>query len=288
MTKRQVGQDFIGFRLANVARRATHLSEYVTLRQHRSLGSPRRSRRVDQDGEIVGTQQLNARTTGLSVGDIVRLRGRMTLADLAGYEISVREPVRDNYRGFEIVSMPPPSSGGLTVIQILKLIERFPIGDESQGFGFGSTRTLNVMMEAMRLAFADRAVWMGDTDFVPNLPVNGLIDDDYIATRTVLIDSDSRQANVEAGDPRPFDMAEVDQAVKIAMGLGLDSEGVNTTHFSIVRHCQHPGLPLVVVRALWEVSLPRGPLSVRREGRPPLTHCSLALEREMPTRGEHL
>ncbi len=184
--------------------------------------------------EAIVNTQLNARTTGLSAGDIERLRGRMTLADLAGYEISVREPVRDNYRGFEIVSMPPPSSGGLTVIQILKLIERFPIGDESQGFGFGSTRTLNVMMEAMRLAFADRAVWMGDTDFVPNLPVNGLIDDDYIATRTVLIDPDSRQANVEAGDPRPFDMAKVEGPVKIAMGLGLDSEGINTTHFSIV------------------------------------------------------
>ena len=183
--------------------------------------------------KIVETQ-LNTRDVPDS--DQPLLMGRMTEQDLADYEVSVREPVSDYYRDFEIVSMPPPSSGGLTVIQVLKLIERFPIGDAEQGFGFGSTRTLNVMMEAMRLAFADRAVWMGDTDFVSGLPVNGLIDDDYIATRTVLIDPDSRQSNVEAGDPRPFDydLAMVKKDTKLAMGKKLDAEGINTTHFTVV------------------------------------------------------
>ena len=116
----------------------------------------------------------------------------MTLDDLEKYRAIIREPVVDNYRGFTIKGMGPPSSGALTVLQILKMVERFPIGDAGRGFGFGSTRTLNVMLEAMRLAFADRAVWMGDEDFV-DVPKKGLLDDDYIAMRSALIDPDSRQ-----------------------------------------------------------------------------------------------
>ncbi|MDH3314677.1 MAG: gamma-glutamyltransferase [Gammaproteobacteria bacterium] len=183
---------------------------------------------------IVATQ-LNTRTFG-TAADQQRLQGRMTLQDLADYQAAIREPVVGNYRGFTIVSMPPPSSGGLTVIQILKLIERFPIGDEEAGFGFGSKRTLNVMMEAMRLAFADRAVWMGDEDFV-DVPSEGLLDDDYIALRSALIDPDARQPtdSVEADDPRPFEMAQFDvDEIQLAMAGLLDDEGLNTTHFSIV------------------------------------------------------
>ncbi len=187
---------------------------------------------------IVETQK-NGRTTDsdgnpLSVDDINRLKGRMTTQDLIDYTAAVREPVVGDYRGFRIVSMPPPSSGGLTVIQILKLIERFPIGDEETGFGFGSKRTLNVMMEAMRLAFADRAVWMGDEDFV-DVSSEGLLDDDYIALRSALIDPDARQVNVEADDPRPFEMAQFDvDEIQFAMAGLPDEEGLNTTHFSIV------------------------------------------------------
>ncbi len=189
---------------------------------------------------IVATQQ-NVRKTfveddvlkDISPADQARLRGRMTLQDLAGYGAAVRDPVEGDYRGFRIVSMPPPSSGGLTVIYILKALERFPIGDAEAGFGFGSTRTLNVMMEAMRLAFADRAVWMGDDDFV-DVPARGLISDGYIATRSALIDPDSRQANVVADDPRPFDSAGLPHKVQLAATRENPDEGLNTTHFTIV------------------------------------------------------
>ena len=158
--------------------------------------------------------------------------GRMQLSDLLNYKVAFRKPVEDNYRGFRIVSMPPPSSGGLTVIGILKLMERFPIGDESQGFGFGSKRTVNVAIEAMRIAFADRAVWMGDEDFV-DVPGDGLLSDPYIALRSALIDPDSRQSDVMADDPRPFDMPPHPRRHVRAAKLA-DVEGVNTTHFSIV------------------------------------------------------
>jgi gamma-glutamyltranspeptidase/glutathione hydrolase len=161
--------------------------------------------------------------------------GRMTLDDLAGYQVALREPVEDEYRGFRIVSMPPPSSGGLTVIQILKLIERFPMGDVTQEFGLGQTQAMHVFIEACRLAFADRAIWMGDTDFV-DLPVNGLIDDDYVAMRSALIDPDMAADLVEADDPRPFedDNDNGNGKAKLAQLNLPDMEGLNTSHFTIV------------------------------------------------------
>lgn len=161
--------------------------------------------------------------------------GRMILTDLSSYEVAIREPVEGEYRGFRIVSMPPPSSGGLTVIQILKLMERFPMGDKTQDFDFGQTQAMHVFIEASRLAFADRAVWMGDTDFV-DLPVNGLIDDDYVAMRSALIDPTMAADGVQADDPRPYDdeYALGKTKYKLASLTLPDEEGRNTTHFTIV------------------------------------------------------
>jgi gamma-glutamyltranspeptidase/glutathione hydrolase len=114
---------------------------------------------------------------------------------------------------------------------MLKMLERFPLGDSGQGYGFGAARTLNVMIEAMRLAFADRAVWMGDEDFV-DVPKDGLIDDDYMAIRSALIDPDSRIEEAFPDDPRPFDMASLTSGVKMA-ALAEKPDG-HTTHFSVV------------------------------------------------------
>jgi gamma-glutamyltranspeptidase/glutathione hydrolase len=157
--------------------------------------------------------------------------GRMTLADLANYQVAIREPVEGSYRGYRIVGMPPPSSGGLTSIQILKMLEGFPIGDKHQSYGFGSTRTLNVMIEAGRLAYADRAIWIGDDDFV-DVPTTGLLSDGYAAERSALIDPNGRQDFVEAGDPRRYNSD--DSKGKPKSAKQADEEGRNTTHFSIV------------------------------------------------------
>ena len=182
--------------------------------------------------EAIVETQLNTRSQS-DPADQNRLVGRMTVSDLGKYQAAVRKPVADDYRGYRIVSMPPPSSGGLTVIQILKLIERFPMGSKKAGFGFGETRTLNVMIEAMRVAFADRAIWMGDDDFV-DVPSTGLLNDKYIAMRSALIDPDGRQTTVEAGDPRPYDHPKHWKKGRLSKGPWFDDEGLNTTHFSIV------------------------------------------------------
>jgi gamma-glutamyltranspeptidase/glutathione hydrolase len=190
----------------------------------------------DKNGEIANAiidTQLATRSdpaTGVAIEAGV---GRMTLADLENYNMVIRDPVEGDYRGLTIKSMGPPSSGALTVIQILKLIERFPIGDEDKGYGFGDTRTLNVMIEAMRLAFADRAVWMGDEDFV-DVPAEGLLNDHYVAMRSALIDPDSRLPNVAADDPRRFDKAALKTEVKLASISPEITKGVNTTHFTII------------------------------------------------------
>ena len=162
-------------------------------------------------------------------------KGKMALTDLDAYEVKFREPIVGNYRGYTVVGAPPPSSGGLTVMQMLKMLERFPLGDVSQGFGFGSTKTLHVMIEAMRLAYADRAIWMGDEDFV-SVPRKGLLADDYVQLRSSLIQENSRMLTPSAGNPWPYNSALTPPKVMLAAISSPQDEtqGGHTTHFSVV------------------------------------------------------
>ena len=130
--------------------------------------------------------------------------GSMTYADLENYQAIVRAPVVGTYRGYLIKSVAPPTSGGLTILQMLKMLERFPLGDASQGYGFGSLKTANVMADAMRVAFADRSIWMGDADFVP-VPGKGLLNSTYVGQRSALIVPGARiNPNPQPGDrPAP-------------------------------------------------------------------------------------
>jgi len=182
---------------------------------------------------IVATQRQARTVTNPS--DQKNLQGRMTLHDLAEYESLIRQPVKATYRTSRILSAPPPSSGGLTVLHILKLLERFPIGDRAKGFGFGSHNTLHVMAEAMRLAFADRAVWMGDADVVP-VPIHGLLSLEYVGSRSALIHPERRLEEVAAGNPLPFDHPSGPHSVSIQNPLASTDEGRHTTHFTIVDH----------------------------------------------------
>jgi gamma-glutamyltranspeptidase / glutathione hydrolase len=158
--------------------------------------------------------------------------GSMTLADLANYEVSVRVPYEEKYRGYIVRSVPSPSSGGLTLLGMLKMIERFPIGDASRGYGFGSTKTLHVMAEALRIGFADRGVWMGDADF-SYVPAVGLLNPQYVALRSALIDPAARMATPTAADPRPFDVAGLRSGARLAIADPPDVPEHGTTHFSV-------------------------------------------------------
>lgn len=138
--------------------------------------------------------------------------GVMTAEDLAGYKPVLRKPVTGTYRGYEIVSMPPPSSGGVHLIQILNILEGFDLA----GAGAGSARQIHLLAEAMKPAYADRAQFLGDPDRV-KIPVAGLLSKRYAETLRAQIDPDrARPADaIRAGDPLPY-------------------ESDQTTHFSVV------------------------------------------------------
>ncbi len=172
---------------------------------------------------IVNAQQRSRSELGVAG------TGRMTLADLEQYRVAIREPLIGHYRGFALVTMPPPSSGGLTLLQILGMLERFPLGDAAQGYGFGSPKTLHVMIEAMRLAFADRSVWIGDDNAVP-VPRTGLLHPEYIEMRGAQIKTDSRMKDPLPGYPVRWDnVADVQPKPS-----RIKEESPQTTHFTVI------------------------------------------------------
>jgi len=138
--------------------------------------------------------------------------GSMSLQDLADYDAIARVPVKGNYRGYEIVSMPPPSSGGIHIVQILNILEGYPLGD----YGQNSAQTIHLMAEAMQLAYADRAEYLGDSDFI-DVPASGLTSQAYADKLRTLIDPNKATpaATIKANNPLPY-------------------ESDQTTHFSIV------------------------------------------------------
>jgi gamma-glutamyltranspeptidase/glutathione hydrolase len=143
----------------------------------------------------------------------------MTLDDIAGYEAKERNPVCAPYRAYRVCSMPPPTSGGVTLLQILSALERF----ESQELQPQSVSQIHRVAEAERLAYADRALYLADPDFV-DVPVAGLLDRDYLLMRRTLTDPARAMPSVEAGRPKG--------ALDFAPHVSPEFQG--TTHFSIV------------------------------------------------------
>ena len=122
--------------------------------------------------------------------------GGMTLADIAGYRARELKPVCGTYRGDRICSMGPPSSGGIAIIQILDMLERFSPAELAPGTLSGA----HLFTQASRLAFADRAKYLGDASFV-SVPIAGLLDRGYLAQRSKLIDPAKDMGEAEAGTP---------------------------------------------------------------------------------------
>ncbi len=145
--------------------------------------------------------------------DMKKNGGLVSKEDLAKYSVAWRAPVKGTYRGYEIVSMSPPSSGGTHIIQILNVMEQADI----KGMGFASSAALHITAEAMRYAFADRSEYMGDPDFV-KVPADKLIDKAYAKAIYDKILKNKDKAT-PSKDVKP----------------GLDiREGTQTTHYSVV------------------------------------------------------
>ncbi len=147
----------------------------------------------------------------LIVEDMRKNGGIITKKDLASYKVVWRKPVVGTYRGYKIISMGPPSSGGTHLIEILNTMENTNIHD----LGFGSSQTIHIMAEAERQAYADRSVYMGDPDFM-NIPLEKLISKAY---------AKKIYENIKPNEATP--------STQVHPGLGQLHEGQNTTHYSV-------------------------------------------------------
>ena len=152
------------------------------------------------------------RTAQLIAEDMKANGGLITEKDLKEYEPTIRKPLIGNYRGCEIVTMPPPSSGGTALLEMLNILEHYNLAYS----GPGSSDTIHLLVESQRRAFADRAEFMGDADFV-KVPVEGLVSKKYSdeLARTIDPDHATPSAKVRAGKP-------------------LGAESTETTHFTVI------------------------------------------------------
>ena len=147
----------------------------------------------------------------LIVEEMERNGGLITLEDLKNYNVAERQPLVGSYKGYEIVSMPPSSSGGTHLIQMLNMLEEFPIKE----MGFGSADTIHILAEVMKRAYADRSKYLGDSDFykVPS----SLTSKKYAISlnKDISLDKVTPSEDVSPGDPYPY-------------------ESPDTTHFSVM------------------------------------------------------
>nr|WP_198984269.1 gamma-glutamyltransferase [Herbaspirillum sp. ASV7] len=145
------------------------------------------------------------------VAEMDKHGGLITAADLKNYKVVERVPVSGNYRGYEVMSMPPPSSGGVHIIQMMNILERYPL----KQYGADSAQTIHLMAETMKLAYADRSEYLGDPDFT-KVPVKGLTSRAYADELAKKINPDraTPASEIKPGQPQPY-------------------ESDQTTHFSV-------------------------------------------------------
>ena len=154
----------------------------------------------------------SGQTADLLVAEMRRGGGLITHADLASYRSVWRDPIRGSYRGHEIVSMPPPSSGGILLVQMLNMLEAYDLG----GMGFSSAAAMHHIIEAERRAYADRAEHLGDSDFYP-VPISRLTDKAYARERFA-----------------DFDPSQASRSAEVGAGAMPPPESPDTTHVSVL------------------------------------------------------
>ena len=143
-------------------------------------------------------------TARLIVDDMQANGGIMTLDDLRNYIPKKRVPIFGSYRGYEVISMSPPSSGGIAIVEMLNLLEPFDLRE----YGYGSSRNTHLLAEVMRRAFADRARYVGDPDFNPQLPVDRLISKEYANQIRRAINTDKASRSSPTSFEWPFESSE--------------------------------------------------------------------------------
>ena len=126
--------------------------------------------------------------------------GIITVGDLANYEVKIRAPITGTYRGYTIITMPPPSSGGVSIIQILNMLENM----DSGSLGFGDPAAAHAWIQALRLSFADRVRYMGDSDFV-HVPLAALTSKDYAKDHFAKFNPNRAMLSANPGEPSRYE-----------------------------------------------------------------------------------
>ena len=168
--------------------------------------------------------------------------GLITAADLADYRVVERQPVRGTYRGFDVVSTPPPSSGGVHILQILNVLE----GYDLRAMGHNSADYLHHLTESMKLAYADRSLYLADPDFV-DVPVAQLIDKGYADRQRARIDSKQATPAAEIAPGRPFGTESTETThYSVADRFGNVVSNTYTLNFSFGSHIAVPGTGMLL------------------------------------------
>ena len=173
-------------------------------------------RRIAAIGPDAFYKGENAEALVKAANGAARNPADLTLADLAGYQAKERAPICGSYRGYRLCGMGPPSSGVVTVLQILGMLERFDL----KTLGPNNPQSWHLIAEAMQLAYADRELYLGDPDFVA-MPLKGLTDKAYLAQRSALIDPAKARGSYPPGTPPGA----------APRTPGVSGEVAGTTHF---------------------------------------------------------
>jgi gamma-glutamyltranspeptidase/glutathione hydrolase len=181
-------------------------------------------------------------TAELIAGDMAANGGLITTEDLAGYRALERPPVRGTFRDFEIVSVAPPSSGGVHVLQMLNILEPYPL----ESYGHNSAAYLHRVIESMKLAYADRSRYMGDPDQTV-IPTAALISKEYGAERRKLIDAERAKTAEEIGPGNPVPTESPDTThYSVADAEGNVVANTYTLNFSFGSHIVVPGTGILL------------------------------------------
>ncbi len=167
--------------------------------------------------KLYGAREFyEGKTAQMIVTDMQANGGLITAKDMKEYEPTIRKPLVGNYRNHEIITMPPPSSGGAALLQMLNMLEHYDLAK----MGYNSSDSLHVIVETMRRAFADRAEYLGDTDFV-KVPIQGIISKKYAddLVKTIDLNRATPSVSVRAGSPTGYEPQETTHYTV------MDSEG---------------------------------------------------------------
>ncbi|MBI9106431.1 MAG: gamma-glutamyltransferase [Spirochaetales bacterium] len=205
------------------------------------------------------------------VENVQALGGVLSLEDLAGYKVEIREPIVGEYRGYEIVSIPPASSGGTHIVQLLNILENFDLGS----YEHGSTEAVHLWAEAMKFVYADRSKYMADTAFV-DVPLSGLVSEEYAKILADKISMESVLTELDQPDVWPYESSSTTH-LSVMDGDGNVVSLTKSINFFFGSGVTVPGTGIIMNNHMMDFDLTPGSVNGIEAGKRPLSSMSPSL-----------